>query len=109
MASDLGDAAIPPMAPSIDLQWSDDALADLDRFAAFLEDRSPELAATVADAIITRTQLLSRHPTLGRPISGREEYRQLVLQVLGAAYVFQYRYDGDRLVILRVFHAREDR
>ena len=22
MASDLGDAAIPPMAPSIDLQWS---------------------------------------------------------------------------------------
>jgi hypothetical protein len=32
-----------------------------------------------------------------------------VLQVLNAAYVFQYRYDGRRLVMLRVFHGREQR
>jgi plasmid stabilization system protein ParE len=32
-----------------------------------------------------------------------------VLQVLNAAYVFQYRYDGERLVILRIFHGRESR
>jgi plasmid stabilization system protein ParE len=94
-----------PIAP----RWSEDALADLDRFAAFLLARSPELAASVADAIITRTQVLSRHPRLGRPLAGREEYRQLILRVLGADYVFQYRYDGDQLVILRVFHAREVR
>ena len=49
------------------------------------------------------------HPQLGRPIAGRKEYRQVVLQVLGAAYVFQYRFDGKRLVMLRVFHARETR
>ena len=49
------------------------------------------------------------HPQLGRPIAGRKEYRQVVLQVLGAAYVFQYRFDGKRLVMLRVFHAREAR
>jgi len=46
---------------------------------------------------------------LGRPLSTREEYRQLVLEVLRAAYVFQYRYDGSRIVILRVFHGRESR
>jgi hypothetical protein len=28
----------------------------------------------------------------------REEHRQLVFEVLGAAYVFQYRYDGSRLL-----------
>jgi plasmid stabilization system protein ParE len=44
-----------------------------------------------------------------RPIRGREEYRQIVLQVLHAAYVFQYRIDGERLVMLRVFHGREAR
>jgi predicted nucleic acid-binding protein len=31
------------------------------------------------------------------------------LQVLGGDYIFQYRYDGTYVVILRVFHAREDR
>jgi plasmid stabilization system protein ParE len=29
--------------------------------------------------------------------------------VLNAAYVFRYRYDGERLVMLRVFHGREKR
>jgi plasmid stabilization system protein ParE len=46
---------------------------------------------------------------LGHPIAGREEYRQIVLQVLNAAYVFQYRVERDRLVMLRVFHGREAR
>jgi hypothetical protein len=36
-------------------------------------------------------------------------FRQVVLRVLNAAYVFQYRYDGDRLVMLRIFHSREQR
>jgi hypothetical protein len=47
-------------------------------------------------------QILTEHPRLGRPIAGREEYRQIVLQVLRAAYVFQVRFDGTRLVMLRV-------
>jgi plasmid stabilization system protein ParE len=67
------------------------------------------LAAIVAEAIIARTESLTRHPKLGRPIAGREEYRHLVLQVLGGDYIFQYRYDGAQLMILRVFHAREAR
>jgi plasmid stabilization system protein ParE len=72
------------------LEWSDEALADLDQ-------------------IIDQVEVLSAHPQLGRPIAGRGGYRQIVLQVLGAAYMFQYRFDGRRLVMLRVFHARETR
>ena len=91
------------------LEWSDEALADLDRFAEFLSREHPSLASVVAKEIVGKVQVLSAHPELGRPIAGREEYRQIVLQVLGAAYVFQYRFDGKRLVMLRVFHAREAR
>jgi plasmid stabilization system protein ParE len=69
----------------------------------------PSLAPIVAAEIVGKAQVLSEHPQLGRPISGRQEYRQIVLQVLGAADVFQYRFDGRRLVMLRVFHAREAR
>ena len=52
MAAHVGHAGLPPVARSIDLEWCDDALADLDRFAAFLHDQSPELAAIVAREII---------------------------------------------------------
>jgi plasmid stabilization system protein ParE len=93
----------------MNLEWSDEALADLDRFAEFLHRQHPSLAAVVATEIVNKAQVLSAHPRLGRPIAGRREYRQIVLQVLGAAYVFQYRFDGRRLVMLRVFHARESR
>jgi plasmid stabilization system protein ParE len=91
------------------LEWSDEALADLDRFVEFLNRERPSLASVVAGEIVSKVQVLMDHPRLGRPIAGREEYRQIVLQVLGAAYVFQYRFDGQRLVMLRVFHARESR
>jgi hypothetical protein len=43
------------------------------------------------------------------PHCGVRRIPQLVLQVLGGDYIFQYRYDGALLVILRVFHAREAR
>jgi plasmid stabilization system protein ParE len=74
----------------------------------FLHQEHPSLAAVVAAEIVGKAQVLSKHPQLKRPIAGHPN-RQLVLQVLGAAYVFQYRYDGERLVMLRVFHGREGR
>ena len=97
------------MAAPVDIEWSLDALADLDRFAIFLHEHHPEIAAVVAETIIDKAQVLSAFPKLGRAIAGREEYRQLVLQVLNAPYVFQYRFDGSRLIILRIFHGREQR
>ena len=91
------------------LEWSVDALADLDRFERFLRAQHPHLAPIVAESIIDAAHVLEEHPKLGRPIAGRDEYRQMVLQVLNATYIFQYRYDGARLVMLRVFHSRERR
>lgn len=109
MAADLGHAGISELAQAMKLEWSDQALADLDRFVEFLSREHPSLAAVVAREIVDKAQVLSSHPQLGRPIAGREEYRQIVLEVVGAAYVFQYRFDGKRLVMLRVFHGREAR
>ena len=91
------------------LEWSVAALADLNRFAAFLHDRHPRLAKIIAAEIKLKASLLSEHPLIGRAIEGRPEYRELVLEVLNARYVFQYGFDGERLVMLRVFHSREAR
>ena len=97
------------MAPGITVEWSQNALDDLERFAAFLQLQHSQLAGIVAQEIIARAQVLSEFPRLGRPLAKRREYRQLVLQVLNAPYVFQYRLADERLVILRVFHGREAR
>jgi plasmid stabilization system protein ParE len=93
----------------VTLEWSAAALADLDRFAAFLHDRHPHLAKVVAAEIQAKAHILSEHPLIGRPIRGRPEFRELVLDVLNTRYVFRYATDGRRLVMLRVFHGREQR
>lgn len=77
------------MARPVDIEWSQSALADLERFGEFLRDQHPELARTIAQEIVDKAQVLADFPRIGRPISGRREYRQLVLQVANAPYVFQ--------------------
>ena len=97
------------MAGPVDIEWSLDPLADLDRFATFLHEQHPELAARVAHELIARAEVLRRHPRLGRPLTLRDEYREVVLQVLGGTYMLQYRYDGHAILMLRVFDSREKR
>jgi len=109
VAAYLGYDPVPTVAGPVEIEWSLDALADLDRFAAFLHGQFPELAARVASELIGRADVLRRHPKLGRRIGDREEYRELVLQVLGGTYLLQYRYDGRTILMLRVFHSRESR
>jgi toxin ParE1/3/4 len=67
------------------------------------------LAKKIAAEIIRKAQILAEHVQLGRAVRGKAEFRQAVLQVANAQYIFQYRIDGDRLVMLRVFHGREVR
>jgi len=52
------------------VEWAEDALADLDRFAAFLEHEYPSLSKLVAQAIIEKAELLAEHPLLGREPKG---------------------------------------
>jgi plasmid stabilization system protein ParE len=109
VASDVGHVQLPTVAGPVDVEWSPDALADLNRFAAFLHDQFPDLAARVAGELIARTDVLRRHPQLGRRLGHRHEYREIVLKALGGTYALQYRYDGSSVLMLRVFHGRERR
>ena len=97
------------MVRPVEVEWSLDALADLNRFAAFLHDQFPELATRIAGELVARTDVLRRHPQLGRRLAHRDEYREIVLTVLGGTYALQYRYDGSSVLMLRVFHGRERR
>jgi plasmid stabilization system protein ParE len=47
------------------LEWSDEALADLDRFVEFLNRERPSLASVVAGEIVSKVQVLIDHPRWG--------------------------------------------
>jgi len=55
------------------LEWQVAALADLDRFAQFLQDRHPDLASVIASEILERVRIIAEHPQRGRPIAGRDD------------------------------------
>ena len=84
VGSTPGDAGICGLEGPVRLEWSAAALADLDRFAAFLHDRHPQLAKSIANQIRQRTSLLEEHPLIGRAIEGRPHFRELVLEVANA-------------------------
>lgn len=90
------------------LSWSLPALADLNRFAAFLRDRHPALAQRIGRDILSRAEILQDYPESGRSIRDRG-FRELTVPVMGATYILRYAMDRDRVVVLRVFHSREQR
>jgi len=79
VAPDVGYFDVPELAQAMKLEWSDEALADLDRFVEFLNQQQPSLAPLVAKEIVDKVQVLSAHPQLGRPITGREEKLSFVV------------------------------
>ena len=67
------------------------------------------MAAGIAGEIMQKADSLRQFPLRGRTIGDDAAYRQVVLNVSYAPYALQYRVDADRVVILCVFHGREDR
>ena len=90
------------------LKWLPGAIDDLERLHSFLARLSPDAAARAAAAVLSGADELAAHPRAGRSLGdGRREW----LVPFGAgAYVLRYRLDPeDTIVVLRVWHAREDR
>ena len=89
------------------VEWSSTALADLNRFHSFLQDRYPLIASRVAEELRRRVRILSVFPMLGQSV--HSEYREWIVPALNSEYVVRYRVEDDVVTIMRVFHGQEDR
>lgn len=84
------------------VRWLKRALANLEAEAAYVSRDDPAAAKRMVTAIERATELLARHPGLGR--TGRVDgTRELVIP--GTPYIIPYRVREGRVEILRVFHA----
>jgi len=92
------------------LRWLPEALGDLERLFAFLREHNPQAAARAAAVIRQAANLLLTSPRLGRPLADGSGRRELVIPFAAGGYVLRHRLEADdTVVIMRVWHSREQR
>jgi plasmid stabilization system protein ParE len=91
----------------VKVSFSEDAIADIIRLREFLKPVAPDAARRAVEAIIEGCEAISTFPARGRLRD--DGARQLVIPFGASAYLARYRIDEEfeRVVILRVRHARE--
>ena len=92
------------------VRWLPEALADVERLYAFLHEKSPDAAARAARVILDGADLLQSIPEIGRPMNDETGRRELVISFGAGAFVLRYMWDKhDTVVIIRVWHSKENR
>jgi plasmid stabilization system protein ParE len=91
------------------LTWLPESRHDLERLLAFLKTKSPLAAVRAVEAIVAAASSLENYPEVGPPIGDGTGRREFVIPFGSGAYVLRYRVEGNDVVILRVWHGRENR
>jgi plasmid stabilization system protein ParE len=89
------------------LRWTRAAYGDLVRVHGFLEAVNPQAARRAARMLVAAVKRLPRNPHIGRTLESFEP-RQVRRVVIGE-YEVRYEVTRTDIVVLRIFHAREDR
>jgi plasmid stabilization system protein ParE len=89
--------------------WLPQALQDIGRLYEFVANKSPEAARRAAERIAYAARQLEQYPDLGQPMEDGAR-RQIFVPFGAGAYVIRYRRDNEKnVVIVRVWHSREQR
>ncbi len=91
------------------LLWLPEAKADLRRAYDFLVARDHRAAMRAIRSIREAAVVLRKHPEMGRPLGDSLRRRELFVRFGAGAHVLRYRLDRDAIVILRVWHSRQQR
>ena len=91
------------------VRWLPEALDDLKRLYEFIEPHSPTAAKRAIDILIEAADTLAEFPEKGRPWDLEMDFRELPVRFGTRGYVVRYRYVDDEVIIVRVWHALEDR
>jgi plasmid stabilization system protein ParE len=92
------------------LEWLPEALEDVERLHEFLRSKDVEAANQCVVTILEGVKLLKASPRIGRPMSDEMRQRELFMSFGAGAYVLRYRLDDtEAIIIVRVWHSRENR
>jgi plasmid stabilization system protein ParE len=93
----------------ITVNWSRPALADLDLQYQFLAAIDPEIASKAVQKIVNFAKSLAENPQRGKAIADIPGLRKLLVPFGKYGYVLHYIFLSDEVLILRVYHGRQNR
>ena len=93
----------------VNIRWLPDSLDDLKRLYTFIEPHSSQAALRAVNALVQAADSLMEFPEKGRPWDLEMDFRELPVRFGARGYVIRYRYYNDEVIIVRVWHALEDR
>jgi plasmid stabilization system protein ParE len=89
--------------------WLPDAITDLIRLRKFIQDKNPSAAKRAASKIKEGALTLMSNPESGRPVEGLSSFREILIPFGVGNYVLRYREDDAAIVVVRVWHSKEER
>lgn len=89
------------------IAWSASAWADVDRLHAFLAEHDLDAADAVFDELANSPEALLNFPRRGQRLSDFDPREVREFRI--GRYLLRYELADADIVVLRFFHAREDR
>ncbi len=91
------------------LKWLPEAQDDLQRLYDFIEPHNQEAAVRAINLLVKAAETLKEFPEKGKPWKPDVDFRELLVPFGVRGYVIRYRLHEDQIVIVRIWHALEDR
>lgn len=92
----------------LSLVWSATAREDLIRLRDFIHSHNPRAAKRSSEKILKAARLILDNPAIGIQLEGRQDY-ELITPFGQNNYILRYQILGQKIVILKIWHSREDR
>jgi plasmid stabilization system protein ParE len=97
-----------PETGELSLVWSATARSDLIRLREFIQPHNPSAAKLSSEKIIKAARLILDNPAIGTQLEDRQDY-ELVTPFGQNNYILRYQIIQQKIVILKIWHSREDR
>lgn len=97
--------------PSYQIKWLPDASRDMARLRQFLQKENPPVVNKASQRIVSAVNLLLKNQEAGMPCQDEdcEAFRDLHAPFGRGGYTIRYRVKQQTIIIVRVWHSREDR
>ena len=88
------------------IQFTADAINDLERLRAFIEPKNPHAARRVAAELLDGIENLAIFPDIGLPVQ-RAPNPNLIRDLFVGNHTIRYRRNEQSIIVLRIWHGKE--